>query len=67
MAVVKKRNYSDKVLNKPVSTTWVYYTTGDGKVHQISLKTLIRRLNKISYTKQWYQTIRQAQQSLTKK
>ena len=66
MSVVKKRNYSEQVLNKPVSTTWVYYTTGDGKIHQISIKTLLSRLNKISYTRRWYQTIRQAQKGLTK-
>ena len=66
MAVVKKRNYSKEVLNKPVSTTWVYYTTGDNKIHQISIKTLLSRLNKISYTRRWYQTIRQAQKGLTK-
>ena len=51
-------------MNKPVSDVNVYYTKGDGKIRKIKLKTLIRKLNKISYTRKWYQTIRQAQKDL---
>ena len=66
MSVVKKRNFSKATLNKPVSTAWVYYTTGDGRIHKISINTLLRRLNKVSFSKRWYQTIREAQIGLGK-
>jgi hypothetical protein len=62
--IIKKRNFTKEVMNKPVSDVNVYYTKGDGKVRKIKLKTLIRKLNKISYTRKWYQTIRQAQKDL---
>ena len=62
--IIKKRNFSKEVMNKPVSDVNVYYTKGDGKIRKIKLKTLIRKLNKISYTRKWYQTIRQAQKDL---
>tara|TARA_Y100001938_G_C8044348_1_gene407969 strand:+ start:506 stop:709 length:204 start_codon:yes stop_codon:yes gene_type:complete len=62
--IVKKRNFTEEVMNKPVSDINVYYTKGDGKIRKIKLKTLIRKLNKISYTRRWYQTIRQAQKDL---
>ena len=62
--IVKKRNFTEEVINKPVSDVNVYYTKGDGKIRKIKLKTLIRKLNKISYTRRWYQTIRQAQKDL---
>jgi len=64
--IVKKRNFTEEVMNKPVSDINVYYTKGDGKIRKIKLKTLIRKLNKISYTRRWYQTIRQAQKDLEK-
>ena len=51
-------------MDKPVSDVNVYYTMGDKKIRKIKLKTLIRKLNKISYTRKWYQTIRQAQKDL---
>ena len=62
--IIKKRNFSKEVMNKPVSDINVYYTKGDGKIRKIKLKTLIRKLNKISYSRKWYQTIRQAQKDL---
>ena len=62
--IIKKRNFSKEVMDKPVSDVNVYYTKGDGKIRKIKLKTLIRKLNKISYTRRWYQTIRQAQKDL---
>ena len=62
--IIKKRNFSKDVMNKPVSDVNVYYTKGDGKIRKIKLKTLIKKLNKISYTRRWYQTIRQAQKDL---
>jgi hypothetical protein len=62
--IIKKRNFTKEVMDKPVSDVNVYYTKGDGKVRKIKLKTLIRKLNKISYTRKWYQTIRQAQKDL---
>ncbi|WP_290941799.1 hypothetical protein [Hyphomonas sp.] len=62
--IIKKRNFSKEVMNKPVSDVNVYYTKGDGKIRKIKLKTLIKKLNKISYTRRWYQTIRQAQKDL---
>ena len=62
--IVKKRNFTEEVMNKPVSDINVYYTKVDGKIRKIKLKTLIRKLNKISYTRRWYQTIRQAQKDL---
>ena len=62
--IIKKRNFSKEVMDKPVSDVNVYYTKGDGKIRKIKLKTLIRKLNKISYTRKWYQTIRQAQKDL---
>ena len=62
--IIKKRNFSKEVMNKPVSDVNVYYTKCDGKIRKIKLKTLIRKLNKISYTRRWYQTIRQAQKDL---
>jgi hypothetical protein len=62
--IIKKRNFSKEVMNKPVSDVNVYYTKGDGKIRKIKLKTLIKKLNKISYTRKWYQTIRQAQKDL---
>ena len=54
-------------MDKPVSDVNVYYTKGDGKIRKIKLKTLIRKLNNISYSRRWYQTIRQAQKDLEKK
>ena len=51
-------------MNKPVSDVNVYYTKSDGKIRKIKLKTLIIKLNKLSYTRRWYQTIRQAQKDL---
>ena len=62
--IIKKRNFSKEVMDKPVSDINVYYTKGDGKIRKIKLKTLIRKLSKISYTRRWYQTIRQAQKDL---
>ena len=62
--IVKKRNFSKEVMNKPVSDTYVYYTKGDKKIRQIKLKTLLSKLNRVSFTKRWFQTIRQAQKSL---
>ena len=62
--IIKKRNFTKEVMDKPVSDVNVYYTKGDGKIRKIKLKTLIRKLNKISYTRKWYQTIRQAQKDL---
>ena len=62
--IIKKRNFSKEVMDKPVSDVNVYYTMGDKKIRKIKLKTLIRKLNKISYTRKWYQTIRQAQKDL---
>ena len=62
--IIKKRNFTKEVMDKPVSDVNVYYTNGDGKIRKIKLKTLIRKLNKISYTRRWYQTIRQAQKDL---
>ena len=62
--IIKKRNFNKEVMNKPVSDVNVYYTKGDGKIRKIKLKTLIKKLNKISYTRRWYQTIRQAQKDL---
>ena len=62
--IIKKRNFTKEVMDKPVSDINVYYTKGDGKIRKIKLKTLIRKLNKISYTRRWYQTIRQAQKDL---
>ena len=62
--IIKKRNFSKEVMNKPVSDINVYYTKGDGKIRKIKLKTLIIKLNKLSYTRRWYQTIRQAQKDL---
>ena len=51
-------------MNKPVSDTYVYYTTHDKKIRKVTLKSLLRKLNKVSFTKRWFQTIRQAQKSL---
>jgi len=65
--IIKKRNFSKEVMDKPVSDVNVYYTKGDGKIRKIKLKTLIRKLNNISYSRRWYQTIRQAQKDLEKK
>ena len=62
--IIKKKNFSKEVMDKPVSDINVYYTKGDGKIRKIKLKTLIRKLNKLSYTRRWYQTIRQAQKDL---
>ena len=62
--IIKKRNFTKEVMDKPVSDVNVYYTKGDGKIRKIKLKTLIKKLNKISYTRRWYQTIRQAQKDL---
>tara|TARA_R100001591_G_scaffold30015_1_gene40915 strand:- start:8 stop:211 length:204 start_codon:yes stop_codon:yes gene_type:complete len=62
--IIKKKNFSKEVMNKPVSDVNVYYTKSDGKIRKIKLKTLIIKLNKLSYTRRWYQTIRQAQKDL---
>jgi|TARA_E500000318_G_scaffold18079_1_gene18684 hypothetical protein len=62
--IIKKRNFSKEVMNKPVSDTYVYYTKADKKIRKITLKTLLRKLNRVSFTKRWFQTIRQAQKSL---
>ena len=62
--IIKKKNFTKEVMNKPVSDVNVYYTKLDGKIRKIKLKTLIRKLNKISYTRKWYHTIRQAQKDL---
>ena len=62
--IIKKRNFSKEVMNKPVSDVNVYYTKGDGKIRKIKLKTLIRKLNKVSFTRKWFQTIREAQKDL---
>ena len=64
--IIKKKNFSKEVMNKPVSDVNVYYTKSDGKIRKIKLKTLIIKLNKLSYTRRWYQTIRQAQKDLEK-
>ena len=37
--IIKKRNFSKEVMNKPVSDVNVYYTKGDGKIRKIKLKT----------------------------
>mgnify|MGYP003112028149 FL=1 len=62
--IVKKRNFSKEVMDKPVSDAYVYYTKGDKKIRKITVKSLLRKLNNISYTRRWFQTIRQAQKSL---
>jgi hypothetical protein len=62
--IIKKKNFTKEVMNKPVSDVNVYYTQGDGKIRKIKLKTLIRKLNKISFSRRWYQTIRQAQKDI---
>tara|TARA_Y100000004_G_C8913546_1_gene412016 strand:- start:861 stop:1067 length:207 start_codon:yes stop_codon:yes gene_type:complete len=62
--IIKKRNFSKEVMNKPVSDVNVYYTKGDGKIRKIKLKTLIRKLNKVSFTRKWFQTIREAQKDI---
>jgi hypothetical protein len=65
--IIKKRNFSKKVLDKPVSPAYVYYTKyGDKKIRKITIKTLLRKLNNISFQKRWYQTIREAQKDLDK-
>jgi len=63
--IIKKRNFSKRVLDKPVSSAYVYYTQyGDKKIRKITIKTLLRKLNNISFQKRWYQTIREAQKGL---
>ena len=34
------------------------------KIRKITIKTLLRKLNNISFQKRWYQTIREAQKGL---
>ena len=45
--IIKKRNFSKEVMNKPVSDTYVYYTKADKKIRKITLKTLLRKLNRV--------------------
>jgi ribosomal protein L15E len=55
---VKHKNYYTKE-HKP-SKVYVYYVK-ESKIFQITLKTLLRKLNNVTITKKYFQTQRQAQ------